>query len=136
MLLYDQKCAELALAVDDYYLVVGKLLTNDITSRVLVVANERKCSVQEAIGDQLELAQNLYSESKQLMEQLANSEDASDQFREYLTAGLRLSEVMYPILTKVMKVFENPDHTIGSERWSQMYDDLLKERIQAIPFDL
>ena len=133
---FEEKVTELYLAIDDHYMVIHKLITDDITSRVFSYANDKKCSIQEAIDHQFEYTSELYSQCKELADKLVECEEATEQFKKWVTAILEASHKFVPLLAKVVNIYVKSDQTIGSNRWSEMYDDMVNGQVQAVPFDI
>ena len=133
---FEEKMTELYLAIDDHYMVIHKLITNDITSRVFSYAKDKRCSIQEAMDNQFEYASRLYSQCKELADQLVALEEATEQFKKWVTAILEASHKFVPLLGKVVNIYVKPDQTIGSNRWSEMHDDMVNGQVQVVPFDI
>src|SRR5690349_1717798 len=122
---YVDKIIESCLAIDDYYMCVSKLMTNDITSRVFSYANHHKCSVQEAIDNQFDYCTKLYTECQQMKDQLIASAEGDNQFGQYVVALLGTPEMVFSFIYSICKLRVESDQTISSERWTQLYDDLI-----------
>ena len=131
---YVQKCTELCLAVDDHYLTISKILSNDITTRPISYAHHNKCSIGEALDIHYEYTIQLYNECKELMDQLISSGHGGDRFAQYLQGMLACAGTFYPAIQVVEQFRVNPDQTVQTERWQQLYVDLVNNKPHAIPW--
>ena len=131
---YLQKCIELCLAIDDHYMTISKILSNDITSRQISYAHHYKCSIGEALDIHFEYTIQLYNEYKELIDQLINSGQGGDRFAKYLQGMLACSGTFYPAIQVFEQFKVNPDQTVQTERWQQLYDDIVNNKPQVIPW--
>ena len=111
-------------------------MTNDITARPISYAHHHKCSIGEALDIHFEYTIQLYNECKELMDQLISSGQGGDLFKEYLRGLLACSGTVYSIIAITEHYETNPDQTVQSKRWQQMYKDIVNNRAQTIPWDI
>ena len=122
---FNEKAVELALAVDDYIMAYPKIMSNDITSRVISYLKEKGCSLQEAIDEQFRYTMDLHKECKQLMDKInSKPELSSDKLKEWMKTVMNNSYSCFKVVGKLYKFEVSADQTIQSPKWQQIIEGI------------
>ena len=135
---FNEKVVELALAVDDYYMTKKKIMTNDITTRVVCLLNEKGCTLQEAIDNQLEYAMDLYKQCTDFKDKInADSDIASDNMSAWMDTAFNAVHSIFHLFAVAFQIHVTDDQTLRSAQWDEAFRDLISKANTSVdPWDL